>query len=221
MRTDKPVALKMRAEGNSYKIISRELGIPKSTLYEWFKSLPWSEEVKQALIKQPCAASMERMRLATLAMKQRWQDYRAEKKAEATAEFAELASNPLFVSGIMLYWAEGETKGIGCGARFSNTDPRMVKIMLDLAEQICKVPKNKIRLTLILYPDLAEDACKTFWSEQLSVPLEQFYKTQFIEGKEATKRLRYGICAVKMGNLAERIKINTWIDLCAEHFMRL
>jgi hypothetical protein len=121
----------------------------------------------------------------------------------------------------MLYWSEGETKGKGCSARFTNTDPRMIKIMLSFAEKICNVPKNKIRLSLVLYPDLVDDYCKAFWSEYLAVPLDQFYKTQFIQGRHPTKRLPYGVCGLKIGNLAERTKIITWIDLYAEYSMRV
>ena len=52
MRLDKQTAFKLRLQGKSYNEISKALGIPKSTLSDWFRSFELPEEAYTRLRKR-------------------------------------------------------------------------------------------------------------------------------------------------------------------------
>lgn len=139
----------------------------------------------------------------------------------AAKEFPKLKNNALFLSGIMLYWAEGDNNLKNGNVRLTNTDPRMIRIFVKFAIKICKIFKKDIRIALILYPDLNERGCMDFWSKYLRIPIAQFYKTQYIKGKHPTKRLQRGICMVRIGATGLKEKVLVWIDLFAKSLMRV
>ncbi len=152
--------------------------------------------------------------------KKKWEKWREAARIEAKKEFNKFLSNPLFVAGIILYWGEGDRKMSNGLVRLGNTDWRVIALFIEFLEKIAKVSKDKIRLALILYPDLLEKDCKKFWSQQCKIPLKQFYKTQFIQGKHPTKRLPYGVCNVVVSSRRLKEKIFVWIDLFARNYLK-
>jgi len=151
--------------------------------------------------------------------KRKWERWREAARLEAKREFNDFAQNPLFIAGISLYWGEGDRKMKNGLVRLGNTDWRIIALFIEFLEKIAKVPKEKIKLSLTLYPDLSEEKCKIFWSQKCKIPLKQFYKTQFIRGRHPTKRLSYGICSVVVSSRRLKEKIFTWINLFAQtHF---
>lgn len=213
MRNDKELAFSLRRKGSSYNEISKKLGISKSTMHYWFKNLTWSKNIKKKLIKTESELSRKRIVKLVKFNRERWKKWREGHKLEAMNNFDGLKTNTLFVSGIMLYWAEGDSN-LKNTTRLTNTDPRMIKIFCDFLVNICNISKKDIRVHLTLYPDLSEKKCKLFWSKKISLPVSQFNKTQFIYGKHPTKRLSHGICSIrapKSSGLKEQIFI--WISL--------
>lgn len=220
-RNDKHLALKLRKQGKAYNFISKQLGVPKSTLSDWFGSLKWSNGIKTELTRNANIMARKRMHLIAKANKERWRKWRLQYRVEAIREFPKLKNNRLFISGIMLYWAEGDNGINGSSVRLANIDSRIIRIFINFAEKICKVEKENIRMGLLLYPDLNERICKNFWNKRSGIPLSQFYKTQIIKGRHPTKRLQYGICLVKVGGRGLKEKIKVWIDLYARELMRV
>ncbi len=106
MRNDKHLATKLRKSGKSYKEISRELAVPKSTLSDWFSTSPWSIEVKNKLNEKARWISRHRMTQIARERSKMWEGWREGARQEARCEFKHLAKNPLFISGLMLYWGE-------------------------------------------------------------------------------------------------------------------
>lgn len=213
MRNDKHLAIELRKKGLSYNEIRRKLDIPKSTMHYWFRSLRWSKIIKKRLTKKAQRLATKRLRAVVRAQKKRWENQRKQYRKEAKKEFPILKSNPLFLAGLMLYWGEGDSKIENCAVRLSNTDPKMIKIFSLFLQKICRAPKNKIRIEPILYPDLDEEYCKIFWSRISGIPLNQFIKTQFIEGRHPTRRLSYGICNVYISSRELKEKIFIWLKL--------
>ena len=84
-----------------------------------------------------------------------------------------------------------------------------------------KISEEKIRLSLIIYPDLDDEDCKKFWNNKTKISLKQFDKSSVIYGRHPTKRLKNGICIIRVNSspgLKEKIII--WKDyiikeLCA------
>src|SRR3989344_176135 len=221
MRNNQHLAIKLRRLGKSYRQISSELYIPKSTLSGWFNALPWSKNIKDQLFEKAKIQSRKRIRRLIKAQKLRWLNWKVQLQEEAIKEFETLKDNKLFLAGLMLYWAEGDGKEKNSQVRLANTDPRMIRLFIHFSLKICKVEKHRIRPTLILYPDIKESPCKTFWSNYINIPKEQFYKTQYIRGRHPTKRLEHGICTVIVGNMALKTKMILWIKLWSEELVRV
>lgn len=116
---------------------------------------------------------------------------------------------------------EGDSKIENCNVRLTNTDPMMIKIFSRFLRMVCKIPREKIRVAMILYPDLKEDVCKKFWCDASEIPENQFIKTQIIKGKHPTRRLNNGICIVYVSSRQLKEKIYTWIKLSQEMLTRV
>lgn len=216
MRNDKHLAIKLRKQGKSYNKISRELNVPKSTLSEWFSDFNWSKNIKKELTLKANYIAKKRLRLINKGRRKMWEEWREEARQKARKDFPLLKNNPLFIAGLMMYWGEGDSK-IKNPFRLSNTDPRMIALYTKFLTESLNIPKDNLRPTIILYPDLSEEKCMNFWAATIGIPKSQFYKTQFIKGKHPTKRLSNGICMITCGNRQIKEKILVWIDLLSKN----
>jgi len=219
MRNDKHLAIILRKKGKSYNKISRDLGIPKSTLVGWFSNKRWSVKIKKELEKKANYVSKKRLLFYVKQRKIKQEQIREGFRKEAEKEFSLLIKNPLFVAGINIYWGEGDSKLSNCLLRISNIDHRMIGIFVIFLKKILKVPEEKIRVALILYPDLNEKICKDFWLKVTKIPLNQFHKTQFIKGRHPTKRIENGICMIYVSSRMYKEKVRKWIDLFSEKYL--
>lgn len=215
MRNDKASALQLRRNNKSYNEISRELNIPKSTLSGWFANDGDSRKVKRRLSDKRSANVAARIKKFVEGNKKRWSAWRENARNEAKRTFPKICSDPLFIAGLMLYWAEGDNQK-KTPFRFTNTNPKMIALYAKFLKKILKIPSQRIRPTAILYPDLNEKECVDFWSKVVGVPPTQFYKTQFIKGRHPKKRLSHGICTIMCGNGQTKEMVRVWIDLLSK-----
>ncbi len=213
MRNDKHLAEKLRRRNKSYNQISQELDISKSTLAHWFKNEDWSKKIKKELSQKALRIASKQLRLMNKAKAEKWEKWRQEFRDQAVKEFPSFKNNPLFLAGLMLYWGEGDSKIENCQVRLTNTDPEMIRVFSNFLQKICLVPLEKIRASLILYPDLNEQECKIFWSNVSGIPENQFFKTQFIKGRHPTRRLSKGMCLVSFTSRGLKEKIFVWLKL--------
>ena len=219
MRGDKHIAIGLRKRGKSYNEISQELAVPKSTLSNWLSGMVWSQNIKNELTKKANHIAKKRLRLLNKERRAKWERRREQLREEAKREFPKLHKNPLFVAGAMLYWAEGDSK-IKNPFRLTNTDPRMMALYTKFLIGTLNISKDNLRIAIILYPDLSEKKCISFWSKILNIPKSQFYKTQFIKGRHPTKRLSKGICTIIIRNRQLKEKVSIWIDLLSQKLIK-
>ena len=221
MRNDKHLAIKLRKKDKSYSKISKELGIPKSTMHYWFRDLRWSQIIKKKLAEKAKIQSTRRFRAVIRAQQKRWKEWRKGYREEAKKEFSSLKSNPLFVAGLMLYWGEDDSS-LKREVRLANTDPKMIQLFNKFLLDICKIPKQRVFVVLTLYPDLFEENCKRFWSNKTRIPLTQFNKSQVIYGRHPTRRLKNGICTIRVSkSVGLKEKIMVWTDLLHKDLNRV
>ncbi|MEK7507931.1 MAG: helix-turn-helix domain-containing protein [Patescibacteria group bacterium] len=219
MRKDKALAIKLRRSDKSYSEISKKLGISKSTLAEWFRHDPLSQKTKQLLTRRAAEISRKRMIRLGEINKIRWEKWRESARNEGRKLFPTLVQNPLFIAGLMLYWAEGDSK-IENPFRLTNTNPKMIALYIRFLTKILRVPIENLRATVILYPDLSEKECLRFWEKTMGISESQFYKTQFIKGHHPTKRLSNGICMITCGGRQLKEKVAVWIDLASNQLLQ-
>lgn len=212
MRKDKEQALLLRKSGKSYNEIRAVLNIPKSTLSDWLRNIKWSNGIKKILSDKAQEKSTIRLRNLTNARKKCLKQIYTEAREEAVKEFENFKFHPLFISGISIYWGEGDkaSKGI---VRISNIDPLMIKLFIGFLLKICGVEKEKIKIYLLLYPDLNENECKKFWIKETQLSKENFNKSVFIKGRHKTRRIKHGVCIVYTSSSYLKEKILEWLKI--------
>ena len=111
-----------------------------------------------------------------------------------------------------LYLTEGNTKNKN-SIRFSNSDPALVKIFVKFLKVVCGVGNNKIKLSLIIYPDVAQKNAKEYWARFLDLPLAQFTKTTVLKnrnGSSSKKHSEFGTITIYVHNTKLLDIIKEW-----------
>lgn len=218
MRKDKEFAIEMRKSGRSYNEILAALKIPKATLSDWFSKENWSNDIRKKLTDAAYEVHTIRIReldrIRGLHLKKAY----AEAEREAIEEFAELKYNPLFIAGIMLYWGEGD-KLTKYEVRLSNTDPGLIRLFVIFLDKICQIPTEKIRLNVLIYPDLDPDECIRYWSAQSGLSTGHFTKCITIHGRHKTRRLSHGVCMAHVSSTYFKVKVSKWLELLPKELM--
>lgn len=211
MRTDKRKAISLRKEGKSYNQISSLLAIPKSTLSGWFGREDWSENIKQRLIASVQEVHTIRLTELNIVRGQRLAEAYECAKSEAVQEFKILKYNPLFIAAMMLYWGEGDKRSKA--VRLTNTDAKMICLYVFFLKTVCQIPEKRIRVNILVYPDLDIETCLTYWSKESGLSKENFIKCTPIVGRHKTQRLEHGICIVLVSSAYLKTKFLTWLEL--------
>ena len=116
-------AITLRSGGLSYNYILKKVPVAKSTISLWCRSVRLTPEQRKKLQEQSGKGSIKGIEAIQTMF---WQ-----KRCEAFVEGVNLShelisKDPRFVSGLMLYWAEGTKNSI---TAITNSDPRIIKFM--------------------------------------------------------------------------------------------
>lgn len=170
---EKNFAIKLRREGLSMGEIAERVGVAKSSISLWVGKIELTAvQRKQLSLKSRSKDSIEKRRASRLANESTKRQLVID---AARREITPLSKKELWLSGIMLYWAEGgKTQRM---VRFSNSDPEMIKIMMAFFRRVCGVPEEKFRGHIHIHPHLDHKKSEKFWSGVSGIPLRQFYKT--------------------------------------------
>src|SRR3989344_34778 len=160
MRKDREKATELRKEGRSYKEISRILNIPTATLCGWFKDLGWSIEIRNRLGAKASFSYPEKLELMVAATKKKFALLHEEYRQEAIREFKLKKNDPLFIAGVMLYWGEGDKNVNNSLVRLTNLGLGMIRSFYLFLVNSMGVPREKIVVSLLLYPDLIDSVQK-------------------------------------------------------------
>ena len=217
MTHNREFAMSLRKKGKSYKEIVRLTGIPKSTLSGWFTHYQWSDSIRKRLSKIQNENARKRMIEITDRARERrnalYQGYRE----DAQRQFKEFFEDSLFVAGLMLYWGEGDNKLSNGKIRISNSDPMVLKYFLRFVNKYLPSISSRIKMSLVLYPDLRDMPSKKYWSEKVGIPLDHFMKSQYIEGRSSKRRLPYGTAQIYICSTAHKHQLLEWIEGARQH----
>lgn len=167
-------AITLRSKGYTYSQIKSEVNVSKSTLSIWLRKLPLSVEQIEILSKnKEKSKELGREKFRATFQNKRLMRLKEVYKKQRT-NLLPLSQKELFLSGLFLYWGEGEkTHGI---ISISNTDPRVIKFAIFWMVESLNIPEEKIKVQLHLYKDMNIEETINFWSTSLNIPKEQFYK---------------------------------------------
>lgn len=219
MRKDKSYAFALRRKGKSYTEINKIIGVPKSTLSEWLNKKRWSTQIKRKLSKDAIKSGTVALRKLNNTKKSLLTQIYKEGEKEAKKEFEQLKFFPLFLIGISIYWGEGDkiSKSL---VRISNVDPLLIRIFVRFLKEICGVKKEKIRASVLIYPDLDENICKGYWVGKSELLEKNFNKSILIQGRHKTRRLTYGVCTITVSSTYLKRKIDIWLQMLPQAFLK-
>jgi lambda repressor-like predicted transcriptional regulator len=213
MRTDKNAIFAMRNKGWSFRKIEKESGISRSTLSKWFKNVSWSKHLVRKNSKELAKISQERMIKMNMVRRIKLDYVYAKTLDDADKDYKKFKTNPLFISGLVLYASSGEmtTNNI---TKISSTEFYLHRIFTSFSLKYLAVKKEDIRVGLVLYPVHDQDECLNKWSKELGVQKANFHKIKIILGKKTSKKLQYGIgMSIISSTITVKIRLQRWIEL--------
>ena len=207
-------AIELRKDGKSYTEISKILKIPKSTLSYWLKNVKISLVKKKLLLEKSRRAGfkalLKRNKLQTKLAKER----AIKIKQAASLEINKIDKENLKLIGSALYLGEGgKTPN---RVDFTNSNEKIIKLMMLFFRKICKVPEEKFRVWISLYDQSKIHETKLFWSKVTKIRLEQFLKPNLTISKYSKKRrknkLPFGTIQVRIADVKLFHTIQGWIQ---------
>ena len=190
---EKEKAIRFRKRGLSYSEILRQVPVAKSTLSLWLRGVGLSKRQEQRLTEKKLAAALKGAQ-----MKRKLRLTITEKiKNEAKDEIRNISNRDLWLIGIILYWAEGakqKERNPSQRVKFSNSDPKAIKIFLKWLLEICKIPKNDIQFRISLHETAANrlNEIQKYWAEVTCYPISYFQQISWKKHKINTKRKNIG-----------------------------
>ncbi len=215
-RIDRDIAIQLRRDGKTYGEIRKQIGpISKATLTAWFKNVTDINEhnLFRGREKSRFIAGQHRREARIVLTNGIISDGRR--------EFSWLSETPLFMTGLALYWAEGD-KNKQERAKFTNSDERMVSIMLRWFREVCHVPEEKFRIALHIHNLHVASDVKQYWMNVAGIPGAQFQKIYIKETSLRHRKnvLYNGTCAIVVCDKNLFRRISGWKLGMIDHFNR-
>jgi len=187
----------LRQKGYSYKEIHKKLKVSSGTLSRWCRSVALTDQQKKRLEqkakKNPLVCRKIKEAKLSKESAHRW-----------VADIMEglnfqNSKDSLLLCGVLLYWAEGtKLNELGYnGLEFTNTDHRIVRVMMSFFRTVLKVPEEKLLAMIRIRQGGNVQAAEKYWSRVTKVPLKRFRRPEILVLSPKSKSLlKYpnGIC---------------------------
>lgn len=185
MGSKKQRGMELLNEGYSYREISSELKVAKSTINSWFLKIPEKQKKKIRAFR----IKNWKKSIGETAKKKRRETLRKEglTQKKAAKKIGSLSKRELFLIGAALYWAEG-SKSNRWQLQFSNANPKMIALMMSFFRKICQVREEKFYLQMMLHENIDETEALNYWSKIVNVPKDQFKKACYSSSKSSLKK---------------------------------
>lgn len=210
---EKNKAIELRKKGWSLNSIKEKLGVSKSSVSLWVRDVQLDNIQKSRLkMNSYTTEAVENRRLSRLKNEE---IKRKEIINRAYVEVKKIKRSELFFVGIALYWAEGSKSKHRRNVEFSNSDPKMIKLMMKFFCDFCDVPEKKFRGHVYLHPNLNKEIAEDYWSKVSGIPKNQFFKTTQSHNKASKNKknnLKYGTFSINIGSVELFLKLNGWIS---------
>jgi hypothetical protein len=171
----KALAVQLRQQGRSVPAIADELGIARSTAWQWLKAHPLDASAQDRELRRRLHS--RRMTDA------RWAAHRLERDRRratimeaAAAEVGDLSGRDLLLIGAVAYWCEGKkAKPWRTEYRltFTNSDARLVGVFVRLMLSM-GVGWEALRFRLSIHDTADVQAATRWWADRLRLPEDRF-----------------------------------------------
>ncbi|EKD64607.1 MAG: hypothetical protein ACD_50C00338G0012 [uncultured bacterium] len=171
----------LRQKGWSLPEIKKEINVGYGTIFRYVKNVPILPEYQKFWLEKR-NSSKRRKKIA---------EEEAIKKAKQTILSLSEKEKIIFLTA--LYWGEGSKHEFG----LSNTDPDLVRVLINGLRQTLGISSDRLSLSIRIYEDLDREKCLKFWSGVTGVPVDKFISVNVLKGKKAGK-LEFGMCRVRI-----------------------
>jgi hypothetical protein len=185
-------ALALRVKGWSVNDIAIELGVSKSTAWQWVRHLPLDLDSERAQAKR---AKAQHMTDAQWAARRAARDERRARLADAAgAAVGDLNQRDLLLAGAAIYWCEGRKtkpwRPHECHVNFTNSDPGLLMLFLRFLESAGH-HRDGLTYRVSIHESADAEAATHWWAERLGLPLDRF-KRPTLKRHQPTNRRNVG-----------------------------
>jgi len=172
-KIEKDKAIILRKQGMSMNEIVDKLNVAKSSVSLWVRDIELTEKQKQQLSRKGHTKGViEKRRIARLTNEQNKRNVLIDNASE---DIGKISKRDLFILGVALYWGEGAKKRNVI--QFTNSDSRLIRIMMRFLKEVCEVPEIKFRGHIHLHTHLDSKKAEKYWSLVSGIKQKQLYKT--------------------------------------------
>lgn len=190
-----PIELKARAiayrkRGYSIKELTSLFKIAQSTASLWSRDVKLSQSAKKRLlsrIERGQYISAERKKEKTTATKEK-----ILKEAKELMSVVKLSNTLGQLICALIYWCEGAKND--SYVNFTNSDPNLVRLFIDLLVKHYAVDKSKFRARLHLHSYHIPKREKKFWQKKLGLVSDAFYRPYLKPNSGKRMRNNYAGC---------------------------
>ncbi len=209
----------LRKKGKTYGEIEKALKVPKSTIAWWLKDVKIPKTTQDKILEKSRKKWKKNItsynKIYAKLRSQEAKEKREKIENETSKEIKNLSKKDIQLIGCALYWAEGNKKN-KWNLRFANSDPAIIKIIMRFFQEICALPKEKIKARIHLYPEINHLKALNYWKKITSLPGNNFQKSQIqiskaSKGKRPRNTLPYGTLHLTAGNTKITCKVKGWI----------
>ncbi|MFI7281548.1 helix-turn-helix domain-containing protein [Micromonospora chersina] len=185
-------AERLRAAGRSVNEIAEQLGVAKSTAYQWVRHLPLNPDEAAARRRQAHSKAMTDAR---------WGAYREARDAAQAAEHERAAGvvggldeRDLLMLGAAIYWCEGAKSKPWRRAvtvQFVNSDPGLLALFLRFLE-VCGIDPTVPTYRVSIHESADAEAAVQWWAERLRLPPDRFRRSVLKRHNPTTGRRNTG-----------------------------
>jgi len=206
-------AIELRKKGHTLLEICNYLSLPKTTIYEWIKTLNKLSERTQ---KQKDCLKKATQKNIEIAKEKRNLSYK-----QGLEEYEKLSKINLFKEFIMLYMGEGFRKS-KCEVGITNSTLELILLAKYWFELIA--PNKDLKYNVQIHVDNNENDIKEYWSKNLKIDKN---KIKIIRksnsGNLSGRKWRsvYGVFSIRFCDTSLKCKINAWMQKIKEEILKI
>ncbi|MFA6898214.1 MAG: hypothetical protein WC250_02290, partial [Candidatus Paceibacterota bacterium] len=212
---------RLRKLGHSYKEILQLVPVAKSSVSRWLNHLTLTPK-ELSYLNRMTEERKDGARLKA-AFTNRTKRLKREEEIQKIAkrEFAKYIKDPLFVAGVLLYWAEGAKQG--GYFYFVNSDVEMHKVMLKWVRKYLDLEGFGTGWRLYIHKPYARENCENWWAKSLGVDESKFEKTvyKFTPHKIKKNPTYKGCMRFSIYSRAILVKMFAWQKLLIEYYKQV
>lgn len=218
---EKLKAIELRKEGVSILEIANLLGVSKASVSIWVRNISLSKEHQSSLSKRNTNKELIEQRRSTRLRNE--ENKRQQIIEQAEDEIAALDMQDLKIAGVMLYLAEGGKTQRGL-VRFSNSNPQVIKLMMNFLIQICEVPLDKFKGHIHTHSIQQVVVAEKYWSGVTGISQKSFFKTYIkpsISSKSFKNNLPYGTFDIYVCDTKLFLRIKGWTNKVIQLLLKI